>query len=764
MDNLKVLSLFSGVGGFDMGLESAGWETIFQCEIDKHCQTVLSKHWPDVPKWLDVSTLTGKHVLETAGPPDVVAWGSPCQDLSVAGKRAGLDGAKSGLFHEGMRIINEIRKETNNEYPRISIWENVPGALSSNSGADFGVVLDEMAKAGALVVEWAVLDAQYFGVPQRRRRIFLVALFHPGDAERSGFKIFPVAESLPGHLAARAKKRKNAASNASGSTNKGSGVVGTLTVADLTKGQCSHESIEKGFIQAVGQIPFTKSRHAKDKDDFETWVEGDTSPTLNTFENHQDTRATVAIVTGDPLIIDGTRNDDVRVYEDGVMPTLTHRMGTGGNNTPMIFDERDAPVVLDRAAYNQGPNARWDSFIEHSEQTTALIARGPHAVMDVRPRTTDAVMGTLQAGDWRGVNNQYVVENKLIIEHIGDPIIFEPGAMSRMKSHYYSDVLAPTLRADMGDNQPAVVQPSVYPIQDGRDIEKHQNGLGLGEDGDPSYTLDTTGGQGIVCEGDASVIGFSHTQGLDAQPSDVHWPTLRRNGGGHAVAIPIDTRNALRDPDKHDAQNRQGLGIGNDGDPSSTITGAFTPAVAIGIQGNMIGRADENGPQGKGYTDPNDPMFTLTSTDVHAVAYDESLIFQPGTMIRQGGGTWDDSAPTLRAESKSGDNEPHVLQYDGYNQKLEGDGSHRSLRVGRDASDFISQGQEMVVRRLTPRECERLMGWEEEHTKFRADGTIVPDTQRYKMCGNGVASPCATWVAKQIEFAISDNIQPGAQS
>ena len=193
---MKVLSLFSGVGGFDMGLENAGMETVFQCEWDKHANTILNKHWPDVPKWDDVSTLTGKHIL--AGRPiiDVVAWGSPCQDLSVAGKRSGLEGERSELFYEGMRIIKELRKGTNGQYPRISIWENVVGALNSNQGADFGIILDEMAEAGAMVIEWAVLDAQHFGIPQRRRRVFVIAIFDPVLAERCPNPLLPVAKSL----------------------------------------------------------------------------------------------------------------------------------------------------------------------------------------------------------------------------------------------------------------------------------------------------------------------------------------------------------------------------------------------------------------------------------------------------------------------------------------------------------------------------------------------------------------------------------------
>ena len=193
---MNVVSLFSGVGGFDLGLEQAGMKTMYQCEWDKHATNILQRHWPDVPKWGDITTLTAQEILRHGQNPDVIAWGSPCQDLSVAGKRAGLEGERSGLFHEGMRIIKELRKETNNAYPRISIWENVAGALSSNRGADFGIILDEMAQAGAMVIEWAMLDAQHFGIPQRRRRVFVIAIFDPAIARNCPNPLLPVSESL----------------------------------------------------------------------------------------------------------------------------------------------------------------------------------------------------------------------------------------------------------------------------------------------------------------------------------------------------------------------------------------------------------------------------------------------------------------------------------------------------------------------------------------------------------------------------------------
>ena len=132
-------SLFAGVGGFDMGFEQAGWDCKFQVEWDKNCQQILNKHWPDVPKWLDVSDVNGAEIP----PVDCIIFGSPCQDLSVAGARRGLSGERSGLFHEAVRIIKEMRDATNGTFPRWTVWENVAGALSSNNGRDFGTVINE---------------------------------------------------------------------------------------------------------------------------------------------------------------------------------------------------------------------------------------------------------------------------------------------------------------------------------------------------------------------------------------------------------------------------------------------------------------------------------------------------------------------------------------------------------------------------------------------------------------------------------------------
>jgi DNA (cytosine-5)-methyltransferase 1 len=419
---MNVLSLFSGVGGFDLGLENAGMKTIYQCEWDKHANSILERHWPTVPRWGDITTLTAKEILRHGTPPDVVAWGSPCQDLSVAGKRAGLEGERSGLFHEGIRIINELRKETNNEYPKISIWENVAGALSSNRGADFGVILDEMAKAGAMVIEWGLLDAQHFGIPQRRRRVFVIAIFNSATATNCPNPLLPLSESLPRDTAKGKPKRKSATSETSESLGAGSQSEQFLTEESYA---------ESSFAQ----------------------------------------------------------------FKEGDVAALKASGGVLGGGSETL------------------------------------------------------IVGALTVADLtKQVTNEIVSKNLL-----------------------------------------QVVEP---------------------------------------------YLSFDTQFGSNANVFEDQSPTLKASQAA--------------------------------------------PSVAYGIQGNVIGRQPQNGPAGKGHTEEGDPMFTLTKTDIHAVA------------------------------------------------------------------------TPMAVRRLTPLECERLMGWPDDHTRYKADGTEQADTHRYKQCGNGVASPVAEWIGKQL--------------
>lgn len=159
---MKFISLFTGVGGFDIGFEQAGMECVAQVEIDKFCTQVLEQHWPNVKRFTDVREF-GRENDPSAS---LICGGFPCTDVSVAGKRAGLAGERSGLWFEYHRIVNELR-------PRWIVIENVTGLFSSNRGEDFATILSELAKLG-YGYAWRTFNSQYFGVPQRRRRVFVV--------------------------------------------------------------------------------------------------------------------------------------------------------------------------------------------------------------------------------------------------------------------------------------------------------------------------------------------------------------------------------------------------------------------------------------------------------------------------------------------------------------------------------------------------------------------------------------------------------------
>ena len=198
---MKAISLFSGVGGFEIGFERAGIETVLQAERDPWALEVLARHWPGTERVTDVRDVQGDGqrlvargtaVAPGAGggravEPDIVYGGFPCQDLSVAGKRAGLGGERSGLWFEFYRVLSELR-------PRWAVIENVPGLLSSNGGRDFAIILDGLDELG-FDAAWAILDAQHFGVPQRRRRVFIVA----GPRGRGAEQVLSLCESCGGN-------------------------------------------------------------------------------------------------------------------------------------------------------------------------------------------------------------------------------------------------------------------------------------------------------------------------------------------------------------------------------------------------------------------------------------------------------------------------------------------------------------------------------------------------------------------------------------
>jgi len=218
---LYVGSLFSGIGGLDAGLDAAGLQHAFFCESDEWRRTVLAHHWPGVPIYDDVRDVAAGSEHDTGGvmgqgntgtahgdgfTVGLLCGGFPCQDVSVAGRRAGLAGERSGLFFEFARVADALR-------PRWLLVENVPGLLASNSGRDFGVILGTLTDLG-YGVGWRIVDSRYFGVPQRRRRVFIIGAAANGDpaaaAARAG-EVLAVGTRCPGHPVTREDKREDVA-------------------------------------------------------------------------------------------------------------------------------------------------------------------------------------------------------------------------------------------------------------------------------------------------------------------------------------------------------------------------------------------------------------------------------------------------------------------------------------------------------------------------------------------------------------------------
>jgi DNA (cytosine-5)-methyltransferase 1 len=196
---MKAISLFSGIGGFELAMQRAGIDVIGSCEIDKKARQLLQARFPLSNHYENVTELTGEQLKKDGfdGANGIITAGFPCQDLSVAGLRKGLAGKRSGLFWEIIRIIDET-------HPKFVILENVPGLLSSQQGRDMGIVITALVDRGYGVC-WRVLDSQNFGVPQRRRRVFIVASL--GD-HRGPVQILFEPESLPRNLEQSRSKRK----------------------------------------------------------------------------------------------------------------------------------------------------------------------------------------------------------------------------------------------------------------------------------------------------------------------------------------------------------------------------------------------------------------------------------------------------------------------------------------------------------------------------------------------------------------------------
>ena len=301
--NLTLGSLFDGSGGFPLGGLLSGITPVWASEIEPFPIRVTTKRFPEVQHLGDISKVSGADIA----PVDIITFGSPCTDMSVAGKRAGLDGRQSVLFYQAIRIIKEMRCATNGKYPRYIVWENVPGAFSSNKGEDFRAVLEEICKvkdeefsvpqsgkwtnareivADHFSLAWRVFDAQYWGVPQRRKRIYLVADFTGGSAGKILFE----SEGVSGYSAESFRSWQGTACHAEGCT----GETGTICLND----------------QGGSRMDVTK----------------DVTCTLRAESHHP------------PLVFENHSQDTRYMGLLEQAPTVSSTYGTGGNNQPFVLE------------------------------------------------------------------------------------------------------------------------------------------------------------------------------------------------------------------------------------------------------------------------------------------------------------------------------------------------------------------------------------------------------------------------------------------
>jgi DNA (cytosine-5)-methyltransferase 1 len=587
--NKTLGSLFDGIGGFPYAASFFGIKSLWASEIMPQAISVTRRHLSEMAHVGDITGLRG----DKLPPVDIITFGSPCQDLSVAGKRAGLGGERSGLFAEAIRIIDEMRCATHGIYPRYAVWENVPGALSSGSGLDFKAVLESFAKtevpipqsgrwANAGMVRgvgadlaWCVYNAQYFGVPQRRRRVFLVCDFGGG---RAGEILF-VPKSLSGYFAARGAQRQIPAADAAGGAD-GASLPANIndTAATIFAGCGNHRNGNTGAYDGGNLAP---------------------APQCLTPWDTQQSR----VFTG-----------------DGLSPTLAGADGGGGRN----------PGGLVCAAFmgDSSPSSFGIEYMEEGSPTLKPRLSGTPCLCE--PKAA-AFLGGASAKA-RSIGYSEKVSPTLKGEPCGfsSPCVCEPAAAQEERSRncivlndqggdslsVEKKELSPTLRSETHGNLPIVsLAVGVQQSQNG-DVNASKTAYALTANSNATGRNAPIVAHPTVCGTlVASGAGLSRPAGLASETDlcvvvpggetiPINDKATRYNGGG-------STR-------KNDGSGN-GLGVGKDGDPAPTITAGDRHAVAAYcLQGNMIGRQDHNGPRGGGVNE--DISFTLTGTDVAAVA------------------------------------------------------------------------------------------------------------------------------------------------
>ena len=685
--SLRYLSVCSGMEAASVAWEPLGFVPVGFSEIEPFPCAILKHRFPNTTNYGSLTEHTTWPIER--GAVDLLVGGTPCQSFSVAGLRKGMSDPRGNLALTFLALADRVK-------PKWIVWENVPGVLSSSGGRDFGAFLGALVELG-YGFAYRVLDAQHFGVPQRRRRVFVVACL--GDW-RAPAEVLSLSEGLCGYIEKGAKKRKGSATDAPASVDA-SGLqrtVGTLC-ADTHPGAYSGQDAYTGRI-----IPEAK------------------------------------------------------------------------------------PIVIDRAAFNQGINAQYEPHIEASETMDSLVARGPHAVGVPTPfRKSKRAQSVTDDESWVADGKANTLNNFDLGDTRTTHAVVEPTAYildsytsNSMKSdnpHSGCREVDATKCLDTSCLNPScnqggvmITQPIAIPIHDqatrhaGKHGDKQDgkgNGLGIGQPGDPMNTL---------TQGDKHAVAVT-------QP------------------IPLDLRNATRDPEKHDEVNRQGVGVGDAGDPAHTLTKEFCHGVAQPmLYENHPNDSRVTGPHdvaptvvtrfgtGGGNVPPvqqepkiikvselrltgkiteQDVCPTLTSGAKQGDSDPLAITFQPGNLRREAGAD-PSTTTTTTLKASAGDQTPHVACFkSGQGAQARSIGWSEEVSPtlpsnagGNTAPAVIGLNPPMAVRRLTPVECERLQGFPDNWSRIPWKGKPeeqCPDGPRYKACGNSMAVPVMRWIGERIK-------------
>ena len=501
---LTLGSLFSGSGSFELGGMLAGITPVWASEVEPFAIRVTTKRLPFVKHYGDVNSIRGDEIE----PVDIITFGSPCTDISIAGKRAGLGGKQSSLFFQAIRIIKEMRCATDGRYPRFIVWENVPGAFSSNKGEDFRAVLEAVcsvkdggihvpgppkgkwANAGCVMADgfslaWRVVDACLWGVPQRRKRIYLVADFTAGSAGKILFE----SEGVSGYSAQGFRAWQRAAGGAAPCIGAAGGIClndqGGSCISVEDSRACTLRAQSHGHPPCVLESAgFCTEHSAKARgigygEELSPTLRAGTVPAAVALENHP-------------------TDSRVKMSEDNMVQTLTSRMGTGGGNVPLVMDAETPKTLKIRAG---GGNGGKGALIQDDKSATLSCNNDQTVFVPFSKGTRPHSAGeapTWKDGEVANTLNTFDIGetrcNELVVQAFGI-CSKESNAMKSGNPHsgFYEADTSRTLDRSGGNpscNQGGIAVVAVQGSMIGREDKNGPQGSGVNED--VSFTLNAT--------------------------------------------------------------------------------------------------------------------------------------------------------------------------------------------------------------------------------------------------------------------------------